>query len=68
MPLGTPIVVHPDGSITYIKTEGFVADAKKAGNAVWKVVVSRPVRPIEIALALAVLRGVEKTFGFNVGF
>lgn len=37
-------------------------------KAVYNVLISRPVRPYEIALALACLKAAEKAAGFSVGF
>ena len=38
---------------------------KKAAKAVYDVLISRPVRPYEVAIALAVLKALEQALGFK---
>ena len=70
MPLGVPIIVNPDGTVTIVPPakDGFVAQAQKGAAIVIHVLFSRGMRPYEIAIAAAVLKALEKSFGFHVGF
>lgn len=67
MPLGVPIVVHPDGSVSVVPPPG-PGEARKVADTIAKVVFSRPMRPYEIALALALFKALEKAFGFHLGY
>jgi hypothetical protein len=42
--------------------------AKAILAALVRVLVSRPVRPYEVAIGIAVFKAVEKAAGFKVGF
>jgi hypothetical protein len=63
-----PVVVHPDGTVTVLRGRpGFIAQAKVGAAVVIHVLFSRGVRPYEVAIGVAILKALEKSFGFHIG-
>lgn len=68
VPVGEPVVFKADGSFEAVPAgPAFAGKFKKALVPAAKVLVSSPARRIEIALAVAALKGLESAFHFKIG-